>query len=81
MKNKVIAFDSGYTKSRTTILDANITTFIAAFILFFMGTGPIKGFSITLGVGIITSLFTVYFIARLLTSIYVLRNKDKEKLI
>ena len=80
-KNKVIAFDSGYTKSRTTILDANITTFIAAFILFFMGTGPIKGFSITLGVGIITSLFTVYFIARLLTSIYVLRNKDKEKLI
>ena len=46
-----------------------------------MGTGPIKGFSITLGVGILTSLFTVYFVARLLTSIYVLRNKDKEKLI
>ena len=80
-KNKIIAFDAGYTKSRTTILDANITTFIAAFILFFMGTGPIKGFSITLGVGILTSLFTVYFVARLLTSIYVLRNKDKEKLI
>ncbi len=80
-KNKIIAFDAGYTKSRTTILDANITTFIAAFILFFMGTGPIKGFSITLGVGILTSLYTVYFVARLLTSIYVLRNKDKEKLI
>ena len=80
-KNKIIAFDAGYTKSRTTILDANITTFIAAFILFFMGTGPIKGFSITLGVGILTSLFTVYFVARLLTSIYVLKNKDKEKLI
>ena len=80
-KNKILAFDSGYVKSRTTILDANITTFIAAFILFFMGTGPIKGFSITLGVGILTSLYTVYFVARLLTSIYVLRNKDKEKLI
>tara|TARA_B100001123_G_scaffold436894_1_gene568098 strand:+ start:263 stop:1816 length:1554 start_codon:yes stop_codon:yes gene_type:complete len=80
-KNVIIAFDTGYTKSRTTILDANITTLIAAFILFFMGSGPIKGFSITLGVGIITTLFSVYFIARLFTSIYVIKNKDKEKLI
>ena len=80
-KNKLIAFDAGYTKSRTTILDANITTLIAAIILFFMGSGPIKGFSITLGIGILTTLFTVYFIARLLTSIYVVKNKDKESLI
>ena len=80
-KNKVLAFDSGYTKSRTTILDANITTLIAAIILFFMGSGPIKGFSITLGIGILTTLFSVYFIARLFTSFYVLNNKDKEKLI
>ena len=80
-KNKIIAFDSGYTKSRTTILDANITTLIATIILFFMGSGPIKGFSITLGIGILTTLFTVYFIARLLTSVIVLRNKEKEKII
>ena len=46
-----------------------------------MGSGPIKGFSITLGIGILTTLFTVYFIARLLTSIYVVKNKDKESLI
>ncbi len=80
-KNYIIAFDSGYTKSRTTILDANITTLIAAFILFFMGSGPIKGFSITLGVGILTTLFSVYFIARLFTAFFVIKNKNKEKLI
>jgi preprotein translocase subunit SecD len=79
--NNIIAFDSGYTKSRTAILDANITTLLAAIILFFMGSGPIKGFSVTLGVGIFTTLFSVYFIARLLTAIYVSRNKDKEALI
>ena len=80
-KNNLIAFDSGYTKSRTAILDANITTLLAAIILFFMGSGPIKGFSLTLGVGIFTTLFSVYFIARLLTVLYVSKNKDKEGLI
>ena len=80
-KNSIIAFDSGYTKSRTTILDANITTLIAAFILFFMGSGPVKGFSVTLAVGILTTLFSVYFIARLFTAFYVIKNKHKEKLI
>ncbi len=79
--NNIIAFDSGYVKSRTAILDANITTLLAAIILFFMGSGPIKGFSVTLGVGIFTTLFSVYFIARLFTSIYVTKNKDKEALI
>ena len=80
-KNNLIAFDSGYAKSRTAILDANITTLLAAMILFFMGSGPIKGFSLTLGVGIFTTLFSVYFIARLLTVIYISKNKDKERLI
>ena len=80
-KNNIIAFDSGYTKSRTAILDANVTTLLAAIILFFMGSGPIKGFSVTLGIGILTTLFSVYFIARLFTAIYVSKNKDKESLI
>ena len=80
-KNKIIAFDSGYTKSRTTILDANITTLIAAVILFFMGSGPVKGFSVTLTIGILTTLFTVYFIARLITAFYVLKNKEKVQII
>ena len=80
-KNNLIAFDSGYTKSRTAILDANITTLLAAMILFFMGSGPIKGFSLTLGVGIFTTLFSVYFIARLLTVLYISKNRDKEGII
>jgi len=80
-KNQIVAFDTGYIKSKTTILDANITTLIAAMILFIMGSGPVKGFSVTLGIGIVTTLFSVYFIARLLTSLYVIKNKFKEKLI
>ena len=80
-KNQILAFDSGYTKSKTTILDANITTLIAAIILFIMGSGPVKGFSVTLGVGIVTTLFSVYFIARLLTAYYVTKNKMKKNLI
>ena len=80
-KNNIVAFDSGYIKSRTAIIDANITTLLAAIILFFMGSGPIKGFSVTLGIGIFTTLFSVYFIARLFTSMYVSKNRNKEKLI
>ena len=80
-KNQILAFDSGYNKSKTAVIDANITTLIAAVILFFMGSGPIKGFSITLGIGIFTTLFSVYFIARLLTALYVTKNKHKENLI
>ena len=79
--NKILAFDSGYLKSKSTILDANITTLIAAVILFVLGSGPVKGFALTLGVGILTTLFSVYFIARLMTALYVIKNKDKEKLI
>jgi len=80
-KNNLIAFDSGYTKSKTAILDANITTLLAAIILFFMGSGPIKGFSLTLGVGIFTTLFSVYFVARLMTVLYISKNKEKAGLI
>jgi protein-export membrane protein SecD len=80
-RNNIIAFDTGYIKSRTAIIDANITTLIAAIILFFMGSGPIKGFSVTLAIGIFTTLFSVYFIARFLTSLYVTKNKEKTNLI
>ncbi len=80
-KNNIIAFDSGYNRSKTAVIDANITTLISAIILFFLGSGPVKGFSVTLGVGIFTTLFSVYFIARLLTSLYVTKNKNNENLI
>ena len=77
-KSAIHAFDSGYSRAKITVLDANITTLIAAIILFAFGSGPVKGFAITLGIGIITTLFTAYFLARHLTSLVVLNAKDKE---
>ena len=77
-KSIIHAFDTGYSKAKITVLDANITTLIAAIILFAFGSGPVKGFAITLGIGIITTLFTAYFLARHLTSLIVLNKKNKE---
>tara|TARA_B100000579_G_scaffold425986_1_gene432537 strand:- start:4399 stop:4842 length:444 start_codon:yes stop_codon:yes gene_type:complete len=72
------AFDLGFKRSIVTILDANITTLLASVILFIFGTGPIKGFAVTLSVGLITTLFTAYFISRHLISITVFKNKEKK---
>ena len=77
-KSIIHAFDIGYKKAKITVLDANITTLIAAIILFAFGSGPIKGFAITLGIGITTTLFSAYFLARHLTSIIVLKKKGNE---
>ncbi len=79
-KSVIHAFDMGYTRAKITVLDANLTTLLATVILFFFGSGPVKGFAVTLGIGIITTLFSAYFIARHLTSSYVLRNKEKVNL-
>ena len=77
-KSAIHAFDTGYSKAKITVLDANITTLIAAIILFAFGSGPVKGFAITLGIGIVTTLFTAYFLARHLTSLIVLNDNNKE---
>ena len=79
--SNIQAFDLGFKKSIVTILDANITTLIASIILFIFGSGPIKGFAVTLSIGLITTLFSAYFISRHLTSIIVFKNKDKKILI
>ena len=76
--NNIQAFDLGFRRSVVTILDANITTLIASIILFIFGSGPVKGFAVTLSIGLITTLFSAYFISRHLTSEIVLRNKDKK---
>ena len=75
-KSIIHAFDTGYNKAKITVIDANITTLIAAVILFIFGSGPVKGFAVTLGIGIITTLFSAYFIARHLTSVIVLNDKE-----
>jgi len=77
-KSNIHAFDMGYKKAQTAVLDANITTLISAIILFMLGSGPVKGFAVTLGIGIVTTLFSTYYFARHLSSFYVMRNKDKE---
>ena len=74
--SSIHAFDAGYKKAQSAVLDANITTLISAIILFFLGSGPVKGFSVTLGIGILTTLFSAYFFARHLSSMYVMRNKN-----
>lgn len=72
------AIDSGYAKAFSTIADANITTFIAAVVLFTFGTGPIKGFAITLAIGIVSSMFTSIMGTRaVINRIYGGRKVDK----
>ena len=71
------AIELGYEKALTSIIDANVTTFIAALILFVLGSGPIKGFSVTLGIGIVTSVFTAVYLTRLLISVYFNVTKPK----
>ena len=73
-KSNIHAFDLGYKKAQSAVLDANITTLISAIILFFLGSGPVKGFAVTLGIGILTTLFCSYFLARHLSSFYIMKN-------
>ena len=80
-KSNIHAFAMGYKRAQTAVLDANITTLISAIILFLLGSGPVKGFAVTLGIGIVTTLFSAYFFARHLSSFYVMKNKDKEIII
>ncbi|MBU4134410.1 SecD/SecF family protein translocase subunit, partial [bacterium] len=65
-KTPLVAIDSGYEKAFSTILDANITTLIAAAFLFQFGSGPIKGFAVTLSLGIMASMFTAIFVTHTL---------------
>lgn len=76
-KGPARAIELGYEKALSAITDANITTFITALILYAMGSGPVRGFAITLGLGIITSVFTAIFFTRLLVVIWFERKRPK----
>ncbi len=65
-RSAISAIDAGFTRALATILDSNITTFIAAAVLFFIGTGPVRGFAVTFGIGIITTVFTAFTLTRLM---------------
>src|SRR5216683_2997023 len=70
-RTPITAIDAGFTRALATILDSNITTFIAAAVLFFFGSGPVRGFAVTLGIGIITTVFTAFTLTRLIVAWWV----------
>jgi preprotein translocase subunit SecD len=70
-RTPITAIDAGFTRALATILDSNITTFIAAAVLFFFGSGPVRGFAVTLGIGIVTTVFTAFTLTRLIVAWWV----------
>lgn len=76
-KSSLAAVDIGYQRAMTSILDANITTLIAALLLYVFGSGPVRGFSVTLAIGIMTSVFTAILLTRLFVVTYMQRSKPK----
>jgi protein-export membrane protein SecD len=70
-RTAISAIDAGFRRALSTILDSNITTFIAAAVLFFIGTGPVRGFAVTLGIGIITTVFTAFTLTSLIVAAWV----------
>jgi preprotein translocase subunit SecD len=70
-RSPIAAIDAGFDRALATILDSNLTTFIAAAVLFFIGTGAVRGFAVTLGIGIMTTLFTAFTLTRLIVALWV----------
>jgi preprotein translocase subunit SecD len=76
-RTAIAAIDAGFRRALSTILDSNITTFIAAAVLFYIGTGPVRGFAVTLGIGIITTVFTAFTLTRLIVAWWVQWKRPK----
>jgi len=74
-RSPIAAIDAGYRRALTTIIDSNLTTLIAALLLFNFGTGPIKGFAVTLSMGIVSSMFTAIMLTRLMVVIWLRRRR------
>lgn len=77
-RSVIQAIDTGFSKALATIVDSNVTSFIATVVLFWLGTGPVKGFAVTFAIGILTTVFTAFTFTRLLVSIWLRRAKPKE---
>ena len=76
-RSPATAIQAGYERAFSAILDANITTFIAASILYLIGSGPVRGFAVTLAIGILTSVFTAFVVTRWFTVMYLRRARPK----
>ncbi len=77
-KTVMAAIDAGYNRAMTTIVDSNVTTLIAAVLLYAFGTGPVKGFAVTLGIGIATSFFSAIMVTRLLVVLWVKHGNNSK---
>ncbi|MCC0027105.1 MAG: protein translocase subunit SecDF [Zhengella sp.] len=77
-RSVIQAIDAGFSRAMATIIDANVTTLIAAVILFYLGTGPVRGFAVTLAIGIVTTVFTAFTFTRWMIAEYVRRQRPKE---
>ena len=76
-RSKISSIETGFSQAFRAILDANVTTLIAAVILFFMGSGPIRGFSITLGLGVFSTIICTMVISRLLINYFYIQNRER----
>lgn len=79
-RSLVQSLDAGFQRALSTVLDANVTSFIVAAILFYVGTGPVRGFAVTLGIGLITTVFTAYTLTRWLIAAWWLRRSKPTNL-
>jgi protein-export membrane protein SecD len=76
-KSPFAAVDSGYARALTTIIDSNVTTLIAVLVLFWLGSGPVRGFAVTLTIGILTSMFTAVTVTRMMVAYWLRRARPK----
>ena len=76
-KRVATAINNGFNEAMSAIIDANVTTFIAALVMFFLGSGPVKGFAVTLTIGLVTSVFTAIFLTRLMIVLWLDWRKPK----
>lgn len=76
-RSPISAVDAGYNQAMSTIIDANVTTLIAAVLLYSFGTGPVKGFAVTLAIGIVTSMFSAIMLTRMIIVLWLRRTKPK----
>ncbi len=76
-RSPINAIEAGFRHAQSAIIDANITTFIAAMVLYQLGSGPVRGFAVTLAIGILTSVFTAFVFCRLLVALWVKRTRPR----
>ena len=77
-RSVIQAMDLGFTRALNTIIDSNVTSLIATVVLFYLGTGPVKGFAVTFAIGIVTTVFTAFTVSRLLVSWWIAAQKTKK---